>query len=83
MEFPQHTFLQFIPKSNFLRNDYLTNHVGIDIDTEMKMLFSELMDFQLEGRYPELTLPVPDYNKAMDILKRTKEALLWLQEKLN
>jgi len=83
LEFPQHTFLQFTPKSNFLRNDYLTNHVGIDIDTEMKMLFSELMDFQLEGRYPKLTLPVPDYNKAMDILKRTKEALLWLQEKLN
>ena len=71
----------FPPKTHKLL--YLTNHVGIDIDTEMKMLFSELMDFQLEGRYPELTLPVPDYNKAMDILKRTKEALLWLQEKLN
>jgi len=39
------------------------------------------MAFQIEGRYPELTLPIPDYKKAKYILKTSKETLEWLRKK--
>jgi len=71
----------FPPKSHKLL--YLANHIGVKISSEMKLILSELMNYQLEGRYPELTLPVPDYEKTLEILKKTNETLLWLQKKLD
>ena len=71
----------FPPKTHKLL--YLTNYIGVEISTEMKLFFSELMEFQLEGRYPEITLPTPNYENTLDILEKTKETLSWLQEKLD
>ena len=40
------------------------------------------MAFQLEGRYPEISLQTPSFEKALNILRNTKKNLLWLQKKL-
>ncbi len=41
------------------------------------------MEFQLEGRYPEITLTTPNYENTLDIFEKTKETLSWLQKKLD
>ncbi|MCF6269173.1 MAG: hypothetical protein L3J41_05665 [Melioribacteraceae bacterium] len=61
---------------------HLADNIGIEISNEIKLVFSELMNFQLEGRYPELTLPAPNYKIALEIVEKTKETLIWLQKKL-
>lgn len=71
----------FPPKTHKLL--YLANNIRLDISDEMKVIFSKLMDFQLEGRYPEITLPTLNHENALDILQKTKETLSWLQKKLD
>lgn len=70
----------FPPKTHKLL--YLANNIGFEIDSDMKLFFSKLMAFQLEGRYPEISLQTPSFEKALNILRNTKKNLLWLQKKL-
>ncbi len=67
----------FPPKTHKLL--YLANNIGIEIHDDMKLLFSELMEFQLEGRYPEFNIAAPTKKKATEIINKTKDALSWLQ----
>jgi len=69
----------FPPKTHNLL--YFTKNIGIEITDDIKLFFSELMAFKIEGRYPELTIPIPDYKKAKYILKTSKETLEWLRKK--
>ena len=67
----------FPPKTHKLL--FLSNNAGIEIDNKMKLFFSELMEFQLEGRYPEFNLIQPSQDKTIEIFEKTKDALKWLQ----
>ncbi len=67
----------FPPKTHNLL--YLSNDIGIEINKEIKLFFSELMEYQLEGRYPEFNITQPTKEKAKKILEKTREMLKWLQ----
>ena len=41
-------------------------------------LFGQMMDFQLEGRYPEVASKPPDKRTCLGYLKKTKEYVEWL-----
>jgi len=71
----------FPPKTHKLL--YLSDTAGLEIKNDIKLLFSTLMSFQLEGRYPEISIQTPNHKKAINILTKTKEALLWFQKKLD
>ncbi|GBD90886.1 HEPN domain protein [bacterium BMS3Abin04] len=68
----------FPPKTHKLLHLALKSNIKLNV--EIKIFFSKLMEFQLEGRYPEIITTPPNYDKAVSILEKTKEALLWLQQ---
>lgn len=70
----------FPPKTHKLL--FLIHNTTVEVDSEMKALFSELMRFQLEGRYPEIVIQTSSYEESVKILDRTNGALKWLQQKL-
>ena len=45
-------------------------------------LLGTLMEFQLQGRYPDLDRPKPTFEFAETCLRNTKELVEWLSEKL-
>jgi len=70
----------FAPKTHNL--EYLTAKSGITVSDEQAGLMAKLMQFQLEGRYPDYTISTPSPQKTEELLKGTKEFLKWLIEKL-
>lgn len=44
-------------------------------------LLAELNAFNIEGRYPDLALPVPTRSQAEDCLRRTEEMYTWLLQR--
>jgi HEPN domain-containing protein len=70
----------FAPKTHDLI--YLIDKAGLEIDDKQKLYLSALMQFQLEGRYPDYLLNSPTKEKSLDYLQKTKDFLQWLIEKL-
>ena len=70
----------FPPKTHNLL--FLANKCNLELNDTIKLLFSKLMKFQLEGRYPEIIQKTPTFEKSLTLLKETKETLNWLQKTL-
>lgn len=68
----------FPPKTHNLL--LLAHKSDIELDSDRKIYLSKMMGYQLEGRYPELTLSIPSLNEAINLLESTKEILKWLQK---
>jgi HEPN domain-containing protein len=68
------------PKSHKLQ--YLSEKAAIDLSEELKDFFGVLMQFQIEGRYPEFFPPVLSKQDALSLLSKTKTNLEWLTQKL-
>jgi HEPN domain-containing protein len=45
-------------------------------------LLAEMNAFNIEGRYPDLQLPMPSLEEAQDYLKRAGEVYQWLTSRL-
>lgn len=64
----------FAPKThNF---DYLVEKSGLRVNDKQISFLTELMQYQLEGRYPENFLSSPSLQEAERLLKETKEFLI-------
>ena len=72
--------LVLAPKSHKLQ--YLSEKAAIDLSEEQKDFFGVLMQFQIEGRYPEFFPPVLSQQDALSLLSKTKDNLQWLIQKL-
>jgi HEPN domain-containing protein len=71
---------QLPPKTHNLI--YLMNKSEIALDDSKYKLLGILLKYQLEGRYPEHELSIPDGKETKKYLKETKELLQWLIQKL-
>jgi HEPN domain-containing protein len=63
---------------NLLRLAELAN---LTVSPEQSDLFSEVNEFQLEGRYPESFPPIPTSEVALDYVRRIEKELSWLMAK--
>jgi HEPN domain-containing protein len=70
----------FAPKTHDFT--YLVDKSELVITDKQKLFLAALMQFQLEGRYPEYLLSSPSKEKTLDYLQKTKDFLQWLIEKL-
>ncbi len=68
------------PKTHDL--PYLISKTDIVLTKKQENLCAILMEFQLEGRYPEYNPKVPSLSEIDNILSETKELLEWLTKKL-
>ncbi len=60
----------------------LSEKAKLELDDEVDIFLGILMKYQLQGRYPDYNPTIPNKDKIEDYLKRTKELLQWLKEKL-
>ena len=71
---------ELAPKSHKLL--YLAEKSSVELSDEQKDFFGVLMQFQIEGRYPETFPPKPQKKEAVELLNQTKETAQWLTQKL-
>jgi HEPN domain-containing protein len=71
---------ELAPKTHKLQ--YLAEQSSIELSNEQKDFFGVLMQFQIEGRYPEFFPPKPSKKDAMDLFTQTQNTLQWLIQKL-
>lgn len=72
--------LALAPKSHKLL--YLSERAAIELSEEQKDFFGILMQFQIEGRYPESYPPPVSKSDALSLLSKTQNILEWLMQKL-
>jgi HEPN domain-containing protein len=68
------------PKTHNL--NYLSEKSLLQFSEEQKELIAVLMEFQLEGRYPEHYPEKPSQAEAKEYFLKTTELLQWLKTKL-
>jgi HEPN domain-containing protein len=68
------------PKSHKLQ--YLAEQSSIELTETQKDFFSVLMQYQIEGRYPDFYPPYPTHQTAIKLLDDTKQTMIWLIQKL-
>ena len=68
------------PKSHNL--NWLLEKTDLKLNNEDKDFIGILMNYQLEGRYPQYYPPPPSYKIAYEYLSKTKELLSCLKNKL-
>jgi HEPN domain-containing protein len=68
------------PKTHKL--EYLANKINLDINQEKKDLFADLMDFQIDGRYPDYNPEIPNKDEIIEMFTKSKETIKWLKKKL-
>lgn len=61
---------------------YLTKKANLSFDEAQKTTLLTLMNYQLEGRYPDNFISSPDKGKAAEYMNQTKELLEWLIQRL-
>lgn len=71
---------ELAPKTHNL--NYLSEKSLLNFSAEQKELIAVLMEFQLEGRYPEHYPEKPSLNETHEYYLKTTELLQWLKEKL-
>jgi hypothetical protein len=62
---------------------YLAEKATLNLNEEQKEFFGVLMQFQIEGRYPDFFPPVVSKQDALSLLEKTKNNLQWLMLKLH
>ena len=71
---------ELAPKIHKLQ--YLAESSGVELNEGQKDFFGVLMQYQIEGRYPETYPPYPMEQDAIKLLNETKQTLQWLMKKL-
>jgi HEPN domain-containing protein len=71
---------ELAPKTHNL--NYLSEKSLLQFSEEQKELIAVLMEFQLEGRYPEHYPEKPSQVEAQEYFLKTTELLQWLKTKL-
>jgi len=71
---------QIPPKTHSL--NYLIEKIEISIDDDIFNLFGILMNYQIEGRYPDYEPERLSVDETIELLKKTKEVLKWLMQML-
>lgn len=66
----------FAPKMHELL--YLLSKANLKSSEDTKDFLGTINDFNLEGRYPENFLEIPNNNDVYVLLKKTKECVEWL-----
>ena len=56
---------------------------GVELSEDKVDFLIEMNIYNLEGRYPGSNVPLPDYETAADIIKKTEEMIRWLKSLLN
>lgn len=88
-----HLALEKILKANVCRktNDIappihnltrLADKAGLGLTEEQQNLLAEANEFNIEGRYPELLLPVPTQEEVNNFMVRAEETFKWLIKQL-
>lgn len=57
---------------------YLMKKANLSLNEEQNMILLTLMNYQLEGRYPENFISSPGKEKAVEYMNQTKDLLEWL-----
>jgi len=84
-----HLTIEKILKAHFVKNynavppkthnlSYLIEKSNLNVNDEQDKLLGDLMNYQLEGRYPEFSIQAPSQIESANYLKKTKELLNWL-----
>lgn len=68
------------PKSHNLKR--LADMAGLTLKESEYEFLARMMDFQMEGRYPEFAVKAPDKKACSGYLKKTKEFVEWLKGQL-
>lgn len=55
---------------------------NLSLDEAQKTTLLTLMNYQLEGRYPDNFISSPGKEKAAEYMNQTKELLEWLMQRL-
>lgn len=77
--FVKHTG-ELAPKSHKLI--YLAEKCSVELSETQKDFFGVLMQYQIEGRYPETFPPKPQKKEALELLNQTQKIAQWLTQKL-
>lgn len=88
-----HLIIEKILKAHYVKNTssiapkthdlmYLVVKSGLNISDDYEKLFFTIQKYQLEGRYPDYDVPVPEKESGIQILTKTKEVLKWLMNQL-
>ncbi|MBI5038820.1 MAG: HEPN domain-containing protein [Nitrospirae bacterium] len=68
------------PIHNLVR---LAEKAGLGLTQEQQNLLAEANEFNIEGRYPELLLPVPTQEEVNNFMVRAEEIFKWLIKQLD
>ena len=60
----------------------LLDKTGINVSKEDDEFIGMIMNYQIEGRYPQYYPQIPSKAVVLDYLKKTKKIVLWLKMKL-
>lgn len=60
----------------------LTDKARLRLTEEQQNLLAEANEFNIEGRYPELLLPVPTQDEVNNFMVRSEEIFKWLTKQL-
>jgi HEPN domain-containing protein len=61
---------------------YLSELAELEFDEAAQTFLGILMKYQLQGRYPDYDPVLPDQQRVIEYLNKTKELLQWLKMKL-
>ncbi|MBI5561521.1 MAG: HEPN domain-containing protein [Deltaproteobacteria bacterium] len=56
---------------------------GIEFERIQLKLIAKVNEFNIEGRYPDLRLPLPDSDEAGEYMSRIRELITWLRIQLD
>jgi len=57
---------------------YLAEQASLPLDRDRLKTLAEMNFFSMAGRYPEALPPMPDTQKAADLMKQAEEVFTWL-----
>jgi len=56
----------------------LAEQAGLALDQSRRKTLADMNLFSMAGRYPEALSPMPDMQKAADLMKQAEEVFTWL-----
>jgi hypothetical protein len=68
------------PIHNLVR---LAEKADLRLTQEQQNLLAEANEFNIEGRYPELLLPLPTLEEVSDFMVRAEEVFKWLTKQFD
>ena len=60
----------------------LSENTALELDEDTQIFLGILMNYQLQGRYPDYNPALPDQDKVMQYFNKTKALFQWLKMRL-